>query len=159
MSITASVKATIKLNPMGKTLLERAHELGFNGVEVGVFGSEQTAKIAAIHENGTQKIPRRSFLRSTMKARGKHYQAKFKAALVNYVAGSDLDKELMIIGTQLASDVRKTIQRGIKPALAGGTIASKKARGLAKPHVALYATGALFNAIKARIAKGRGKRG
>jgi hypothetical protein len=156
--ISAGLKATIRVGP-AETLLKRARELGFEGVEVGVFGSEQTAKIAAIHENGTKRIPKRSFIRATMKQRGKHYRAKFKTAMENWTAGADLDKELLIIGNQLASDIRKTIIRGIKPALADSTIASKKRRGLAKPHVALYATGALYNAIKARIAKGKGKRG
>ncbi len=154
--IKGGVKVVYVPKPAGKTLFDMAKERGVTTLEIGVFGNSDVTDVAMAHEYGTRTVPKRSFLRDTLKLNRKKYDRILKERLpqmikrgwVGSVAGA-----LEGLGTIIVADVRKRILRGIEPALKPETVARKRRQGLARPKTALYATGALYNAIKARLGR------
>lgn len=113
-------------------------------------------EIAQIHELGLG-VPKRPFLHGTFFANRAKYKKLSAETLRKFVHGDELSRGLLRMGQVMVSDVQRAIIKGVPPALATGTVKSKKRRGLPRAAVALYATGALFNAIKAKlVGKGGG---
>jgi hypothetical protein len=114
------------------------------------------AQLAAWHEFGAPLagIPARSFLRSTMRLHSAKYRRmlgeKYKRFLHNVTYTERM--ALTEIGIEMVADIRKNILKGIHGVpLKAATVNAKRRAGLPRPRVALYASGALYNAIKATI--------
>lgn len=155
--IKGGVKVVYVPKPASKTLFDMAKERGITTLEVGLFDADtDTTLIAQVHEYGSRTVPKRSFLRDTMRLNRQKYDRILKLRLEQMVkrgwVGS-LSSTLLSFGDIIVADVRKRIQRGIPPALKSATVAAKRRKGYAKPHVALYATGALYNTIKAKLGR------
>jgi len=108
------------------------------------------------HEFGTENVPQRSFMRSTMKKNKKRYEALATKLAVAIVKGKRTTEDAMnYLGDEMASDIKATIGRNIAPALQPETLASKKRKGYARPGIALMATGEMIATIGRRFGRGR----
>ena len=155
--LKAGVTVKYVPKPTAKTLFDVAKEKGITTIEIGVFdASSATTTIAAVHEYGTRTVPKRPFLSGTIRANRQKYNRIMREKLpqlvkrgwVTNVAGA-----LNELGKIIVADVRKSILRGIPPPLKPETVARKRKEGLQRPRTALYATGALYNAIKSRLGR------
>ncbi len=125
--------------------------------EIGVIaaGDAETAYLARIHEMGLGTAPQRSFLRGTLTANRKRYSALAGRAYAKFLDGTwSLEQASMAVAIEIVSDIQARILRGIAPRLAMATVAAKSHAGMSKPNTALFATGALFNSIRARLPSG-----
>jgi len=82
-------------------------------------------QLAAIHEFGTDKIPERSFMRSTFDAKRPAYEAMIKDAAQRVTGGEDAETAARRIGVIASNDCKRTIQAGIAPPLADATKAAR----------------------------------
>lgn len=123
-------------------------------LEVGVISAEdeETAFIARVHEFGTDTIPQRSFLRSTLATNRAKYIALSRTALGKYTDGDwTMKKGITSVGIEMQADVKRTIMKNVPPPLADETVKAKMRKGLSRARIALYASGKLYNAIQYRI--------
>lgn len=135
------VKVTVKSNDSGIGKFWNAvHELGSLGyVKVGVLddggpGSEKSktgltvARIAAIHEFGSGKIPERSFMRSTFAEQRPKYVRAIRGLIRDALLGKIAPVQtLQTLGLRLASDMKRKITAGdgVPPPNAPSTISRK----------------------------------
>lgn len=134
---------------------------GVEGMSVGFFADKTPGEVIArayFHEFGTVNVPERSFLRSTMTRNKKRY-AQMVTQLARRVAEKKMTAAdaLNWLGTEVASDVQSTIQRNIRPRLQRATVDSKKRKGYARPNIALYATGEMFDALAYKLVRSVGR--
>ena len=103
------------------------------------------ATLAAIHEFGTENIPTRSFMRSTLAKEG----ANWKNAIVIHLQkrSRGVEEALTAAGELASKDIMLTIEGNISPGLKKATIRRKERRGKAIPDLALVDTGAMQEAI------------
>ncbi|MBI4815183.1 MAG: hypothetical protein HY791_02920 [Deltaproteobacteria bacterium] len=107
-------------------ILQRMKGASKLGITVGVHGDGEIATYAAANEFGTDEIPERSFLRSTMDTRQtdianvitKTFERVSNGTLTPRQAGA-------VIGAWVQAAVRKTIQSNVPPPNAPATIAKK----------------------------------
>lgn len=121
-------------------------------------GGPTNADIAKWMEFGDLERGRkpRSFLRSTLSENGAVYSKMMAREFKKYIHHKQTkDQAMEHLGLRIVADIRKKIIRGIAPSLKPATLQSKRRRGLPRPHVPLFATGAMYNAIEARIAHRR----
>lgn len=106
------------------------------------------AEIAAWHEYGTSRIPKRSFLRSTFDANFVFYRkiAKNLGARVVFLRITRR-VALNLLGAKVASDMRAKIRSNIPPALAKGTVEAKGSS------VALIDSGQLIRAVRHEVVR------
>lgn len=140
--------------------LVRRIEAGKATVSIGVHAEDgqrvdpgsglTNMQLAYIHEYGTETIPARSFIRAPIHANRQKYKALGAQLMRRYVKGevTNLQQAIWPLGLEMLADVQTTLQQGIRPRLKDATIEAKKHKGYPRPHVALYATGALYAAIK-----------
>lgn len=98
---------------------------------VGIQGSKierkddeiDNVKIGFLNEFGFEHIPERSFLRSTLTRNGKKYQL-MGIKLIKLHVGKNLNVKTILgkLGSQVSSDVRRTIQQSIPPPLSAMTL-------------------------------------
>jgi len=121
---------------------------GASALEAG--SSLTLAELALIHEYGTDTIPERSFIRSTLLARRGDLAALQVRVFKRILAGElTATAGLELIGEQCVAWIRQTIRDGLDPPLATETIIRK---GSTKP---LIDHGQLLNAIAYQVvAKG-----
>lgn len=118
-------------------------------VDVGIIdagkhpsGNFTIAEIGFTHEFGTEKIPERSFIRSTIKAKKNVIVTLQKKLLKQIMNGSmKVEKALGLVGEVFADEIRKKIVSISSPANAPATI---RAKGSSNP---LVDTGQLKNSI------------
>ena len=120
-----------------------------SGAHVAGNGEMSVADIGLIHEFGTDKVPERSFIRSTFDAN----LPKYDRLLTNleravYAGRSAVNGALDLLGSTMASDMKARIRAGIAPALAALTVARKTALGRRDPALALVDTRQLINALE-----------
>jgi phage gpG-like protein len=137
-------------------------------VKVGILGdAEKNARtdgltnveIGTVHEFGSpsEGIPERSFLRSTMEAKGDEYRATLGRELRQAFGqkGLELQESALLVlerlGMRASADVKERIREGIAPANAPETVERK---GSSTP---LVDTGQLINSISWQV--GQKKRG
>jgi len=151
------VKVTAKMTGGERAVkyLARLVEAAKVEVKVGVLGGATypkggppVAMIAAIHEYGTDKIPQRSFLRSTLAEKHREWSA---AAGLKFRDTGYLLEALRFAGVVAAKDVQEKITWGIDPALQENTVAAKRKRGRQEPDIPLVATGAMQEAISYEV--------
>lgn len=111
------------------------------------------AQVAATHEFGIG-VPKRSFLRSTIR----EHRDDYKALLVNLLRqnlrqkNADPERPFHIVGNKAVADVRQTIVRGVHPPLSEQTLERRKKRGF-KGTKPLVETGQLKSSIAYSIKK------
>jgi len=113
-------------------------------------GGPTVAQYATWNEFGTETIPERSFLRSTVDENKTKYFGMLEKAL-GKKKEEDLDKALAILGEVAASDVRAKIVNGPFVPNSPATIAAK---GSSKP---LIDTGTMRNAVSYEVRKASAK--
>lgn len=120
-------------------------------------GGPSNAQLASWHEFGSMDghLPARPFLRPTFTENAAKYKAFLAREYQQFLKGKTTAHDALLkLGTNIVADIQTRILRGIAPKLLPGTVARKKKAGMPRPHTALYASGSLFHAIKARLAKG-----
>lgn len=131
-------------------------ELGGLGVEVGIFGSDDSfyAMIAGVHEfgitirkeKGSIVIPERSFLRSTFDENIDKWVNFIKKQIPKLLNGQISARTLCeLLGTRMVADVQKKITTLNTPQNADSTI---KAKGSSNP---LIDTGGLRMRVTYRV--------
>lgn len=122
------------------------------GVTIGIHAEEgsELARIAASQEFGTDTIPERSFLRSTLDEQDGAYREATADAIRSVLDGKrSAQTALERLGLRVVRDVQGKIRSGIDPALAPATIAAK---GSSKP---LVDTGRLLRSITYQVRRAR----
>lgn len=107
------------------------------------------AEIAAYHEFGTDNIPTRSFMRSTLEDKN---QSWIDAAVAYFKKRpKDLRGVLTVVGEIASKDIQAAIETGISPPLSAETIERKKLRGKQRPDIPLIDTGTLQESINYEV--------
>lgn len=84
------------------------------------------AQVAAFHEFGTSRIPRRSMLADTYDQNAERYADAARKVASGIILGRvDLRRGLDLIGVMIKGDVQRRIAAGITPPLSPVTIARK----------------------------------
>lgn len=121
--------AKVKVNRRGLDRVKKAlKEAGSKAVKVGVLGAEGSdlVMVATYNEFGTETIPERSFLRSTMNVNRAKYQKGLQRALEAVIDGSlDTDRALGLVGLEIVKDIQTTILELRDPPNAEATIERK----------------------------------
>lgn len=152
------VKTTRK-NKNSIRKLKKSIKKGVSRVEIGVVksekhtGSETTiAQVAAWNEFGTDNIPERSFLRSTIKEERSRIKKEMRTMLPKIAKGElTTDNALGRLGTFTAGKVQKKIVDLRTPPNAPST------RFLKKSTNPLIDTGQLLQSVTYRVRKGKKK--
>jgi hypothetical protein len=117
-------KSTAELDKLRKTL----QTMGAKAVKVGVLGSDGSdiVQVATFNEYGTQNIPERSFIRSTMTANQAKYakglKRAFEAVLDNRIGP---EQALGLVGLEVQKDIQARITELRDPPNADATVAAK----------------------------------
>lgn len=91
-----------------------------------VRANMSVAQLAAIHEFGTARIPKRSMLAATFEQNADRYALALRQIAVGIAFGKvDLRRGLSLFGAMVKGDVMKRIAQGIPPPNAPSTIARK----------------------------------
>jgi len=147
--------ATVKRS--GQTLQDVVKRLQDSAITVGIHKTEGVHKnsngatvveVGTYNEYGTERIPERSFLRSTVNRNLPVYKGKMKDAYLGAIRGTgmNLRAAMSFIGGDVSDDVRKTIIEFTDPPNAPSTI---KAKGRDDP---LVDTGQMRDSIKWKYA-------
>lgn len=142
--------------------LVRRIEAGKATVSIGVHAEDASrvdpgsgltnAKLANIHEYGTEHLPARSFVRAPLRENKQKYRALGATLMRKYIKGeiTNLQQAIMPLGLTMLSDMQARLLRSIAPPLQDATVEAKKRHGYPRPHVPLYATGSLYASIKVK---------
>jgi len=128
-------------------------------IEVGVFADSKNTKskpvayvadYAIANEFGTDKIPERSFIRSTTDEQESKWQNQLDKVADSLMTATDeeFDRKLYEVGQLVRSDIIKKIDSNIPPVNAPSTKKKKLKQGKART---LIDTGILRNSIEAKI--------
>lgn len=116
-------------------------------------GQTSVVAIGVAHEFGNERVPERSFLRSTHDAQRGAISGLMEAEYTAILAGrSTFRRSLFLIGEWFESKVKEKIRSNIRPALNPSTIAKKGSS------VALIDTAQMINSIRhLEVMPGQGK--
>jgi len=142
--VTRRRPQTIDRGP-GAAAVAVEHKRAAAMVDVGVFDDPALAKIAAFNEFGTDTVPERSFLRSTVDGNARRYAALTNAGIRAAFAGAPADVAYQPLGERVAQDVRNAIVAISNPPNAPSTLEDKRGSN------PLVGTGRLHDAIDFRI--------
>lgn len=150
MVLAAQVQVQDDVTPVLVRLAEAVHDFEAGDVYVGIRGTKGSDLVlrAMVNEFGTERIPERSFLRSTMDRRRDLYLELLEEAADRALDGRPTKRELEQIGAIAVGDVRDTIARGVPPPNAPSTIARK---GSSHP---LIDTGRMWQSLDAVVELG-----
>lgn len=118
-----------------------------DGAQVHEDSELTVAEIGAVHEFGTDTIPKRSFLRDTYDANAKKYGAQLESATKRVTKGEDPKKGLFVVGETVRADVVDAFNANIPPPLADSTIEAKDSS------LPLVDTGNLRGSIRSQVRK------
>lgn len=107
------------------------------------------ATVAAAQEYGTEHIPARSFMRSTLAEKEKDW-VKGVAGYLKANPGK-VREAITVLGELASKDIQEKIESNIAPALALETVARKAKAGKANPELALSETGVLQESISYEV--------
>lgn len=143
-------------NKITARLKQMQEELGRNRkVEVGFFANSTytdgtpVAMIAAIQEFGTDKIPARSFMRTTIA--DKQAQWAKAAAAVMRATGCNPQQALEQLGAVAANDIQEKIKAITDPPLAPYTIKRRREKGSENPEKPLIDTGRMVESVSYQV--------
>lgn len=135
------VKSLVEMN--GKEIA-----VGIMAGEKAADGKTDLAAIGAYNEFGTERIPERSFLRSTFDAKNDQWHAMAQAGAGAIVDGREtVDDLLKTLGQVMEGDVKRKIGDGPFTPNAPGTILAKKS------DTPLIDTGRMRQSIRAVVRK------
>lgn len=112
------------------------------------------AELAVIHEFGTDKIPERSFMRSTFDAKRDTYEALVEKMAPQVIDGKmKLKRLLSLVGMKMTADIKHAVKSGagIPPPLQPETV---KRKGSSR---ALVDTAQMINALTWDVGPERGE--
>lgn len=131
-----------------RKLRARFREMNERAVKVGVVGGDSSdlAVVAAANEFGTDKIPERSFMRSTLRENTDKYNKGLQRGLEAVLDDKISAKQALdLVGIEVVKDVQAKIVELDSPANAEATIEKK---GSSNP---LVDTGRLLQSIKHEV--------
>lgn len=109
-----------------KRFMTQARQIHQSEISVGVHDNPEIVARAIANEYGTDRIPERSFLRSTFDQEGFNIAARRSAAIRRIVEeGSSVREELRSIGAYLRDRIVAKINSGVPPPNAPSTIRRK----------------------------------
>lgn len=117
---------------------------------VPASAGEDVVTYGAANEFGTDTIPERSYLRSTLDANRAKYAKMAAKALKQAMGGKPIIVAAQRVADEMAQDVKRTILSGVSPALDAATI---KAKGSSQT---LIDSGKLLNSITGTVSTKRG---
>jgi hypothetical protein len=128
-------------------------ERSFEVESSGAISRVTNTQLAVWHEFGTENLPARPFLRPVFYQNNATYQELAARLFKQYLDGKIDSPEMVLtmVGRRIVTDLQRNFIRNITPPASPATVASKRERGLPRPHVVLYATGGLYNSIKAKL--------
>lgn len=128
MALTRITVDTRDLDRGMRELLARLTDEQPSHVDTGIFGEqgEDLLLIALFNEFGTENIPERPYIRSTVDAKAEAW-GKLAKSLVRQMHDGDMTKSqaLGIMGLQIKSDIQTTIKVLREPPNAPSTIRRK----------------------------------
>ena len=135
-----------------RSILQAMRDLDGLQVTAGVPASagEEVVIYGAANEFGTDTIPERSYLRSTLDANRKTYGVMMAKALKAAMGGTPIIIAAQKVADQMAVDVKRTILSGVSPALDEATI---KAKGSSQT---LIDSGTLLHSIVGTVTTKKG---
>lgn len=143
-------------NKIAARLKQMQEELGRNRkVEVGFFANSTytdgtpVAMVAAVQEFGTDKIPARSFMRTTVADKQGQW-AKAIAAVMK-ATGCDAQQALEQLGSVAANDIQEKIKAITEPPLAPSTIKARLKKRSENPEKPLIDTGLMVQSVKYQV--------
>jgi len=108
-------------------------------------------EVATFHEFGTETVPERSFIRSTVDENFDSYVEKTKILQEKVILQAfDVKKALSVLGELIQSDIVKKIDSGIDPELADSTKKSKIVNGKSG-NTPLVDTGQLKKSVRYKV--------
>lgn len=108
------------------------------------------AEVAFYNEFGTEDIPERSFLRSTVDENNRKYAKLYEQLMGKVMEGKlSVERAMGLLGEKARSDVRKTIRSSVPPPNAPATLARKKSTKT------LVDTGQLSQSITYEVREGK----
>lgn len=119
----------VKVSKDGFARVRKAlQDAGSRGLKVGVLGDQGSdlVMVATYNEFGTESIPERSFVRSTLAENRPKYQKAMQRGLEAIIDGrATVDTVLNLIGLEAVADIQKKITDIRTPPNAPVTIAQK----------------------------------
>lgn len=153
--MAGSFKTTTKDKGYKKAMETFKEVSGKPSVKIGVLGSEgnheeseglTVVDVATFNEFGTETIPERSFIRSTVDQKFNTYLERSKQLQAKCVLQElSVGKALSVLGELIQSDIVATINQGVEPENSPRTIAMK---GSSKP---LVDSGQLKQSIRYKV--------
>ena len=138
-----------------KRLLDAVEQAKKKSLEIGCLDAPpEVVEIMTHHEYGAPRanLPRRSFLRSAIRDFRDKYNRVMKQLLTVWGKGDvSIEAVLTRLSAQVVGDIQQKIINGLLPPLKKATVDRKRRLGLPRPATALFATGRLYNSIKARL--------
>lgn len=125
------MKVKIQDRDRGYKALMRAASGSRQGrrLRVGVSADEETERIAAIHEFGTERIPARSFVGAWFDENRHRMEEDLRRVAQQVLKGANREQLLTELGHRYRDEMQARIIRGLTPRLAASTIAQKRRRG------------------------------
>lgn len=143
----------------------RVASIGESSVRVGVLGEKASAmadggpmtvgQVAVVHEFGTSRIPKRSFLREPIDRTREELDARMTALLMQVASGElELRQALDQIGLSLSASLADGIRKGLPvPPLKPETVRKRMRKDGKTSSTPLFNTGQLANSISHQIVK------
>lgn len=118
-----------------RALMRRVEARALARVVVGVLerdggaaqegGDTDVLVVAIVQEFGGGNVPERSFLRAWADTHRTQNLARLRRVAVAVVQGGNEERELAVVGAEMAEELRAWMRSGIAPPLAPSTIAAK----------------------------------
>lgn len=127
-------------------------------VDVGFFrGSTYTdgtpvATVAAVQEFGNDRVPARSFMRTTIAERGRQWPRAAEAVL--RVSNCNARQALETLGQVAAQEMQSKISEITEPQLAPSTVKQRLKKGSERPDKPLIDTATMINALRYQVEHG-----
>ena len=127
-------------------------------VDVGFFrdatytDGTPVATVAAVQEFGNDRVPARSFMRTTIAERGRQWPKAAAATLK--ATGCDARQALETMGQVAAQEMQDKISSITEPPLAPSTVKQRAKKGSENPDKPLIDTATMINALRYQVDPG-----
>lgn len=147
-------------------MLQRLAHIDASYVKIGILAAdfkkehtgedglieETLGEIAILHEFGDDKVPQRSFIRSTFHEKRKEWRAFAKDQIRLAMKGSITEKQVLErLGLKIQADIKNRIVAGIDPPLSRITIMLRFMKRGKASRTPLIDTGQLLNSINYEV--------
>ena len=127
-------------------------------VDVGFFrdatytDGTSVATVAAVQEFGNDRVPARSFMRTTIAERSRQWPGA--AAAVLQATGCNARRALETMGQVAAQEMQSKISEITEPPLAASTVKQRGKKGSERPDKPLIDTATMINALRYQVDSG-----